>query len=686
MLNKVFTSFDVAAEVRDLRKAIPDSRVNNIYQMDPKTLLFKLHKANQQPLFLLLEAGRRFHLTAYAPEKPMMPPAFCMSLRKHLRNSWLRTVKQHEFERISMFTFETKEGALSLILELFGDGNMVLTSETSEILQALVFKRMRDRNIVRGESYAFPPPSGRNPLTVKMEELENDLKNCGDFEIVRTVAKRLGLGGVYAEETLLRAGIEKTKHCEDVSNSEIKSIHESLSGLLSSVADKELEPRIVLAEDGNFFDVVPFQLWRYEAFKFQPFNSFNEALDEFYLRVTASEKATGGEVEVGELNRQADRLRRVVTEQEQALREAETKVDQEKAVGDLIYACSAKIQELLDRSVVARAEGRDLKSALSEIPDSESRGVSPKVAVEGIDTQNQTIHLRVGAFCFDISIRKSIFENAAQFYERGKKAKLKATGISVALVESRRKLSELKQKIRSAETLQLTRPAEFVDKMVKRKIQVKQWYEKFRWFISSDGYLVVAGKDAVSNEVLVKKHTGKDDAVFHADVQGAPFVVVKAEGKNLGQQALGEAAEYAAAFSRAWREGFGSVDVYWVRPDQLSKSGPSGEYVTHGAFAVIGKRNWMRGVPLRTAIGVLIDDEVRFLGGPLDAVKAKTKVHVTLGPGDFVGKEFLKQVLRALAVQLPKEQCVKVGRSSVELIRELVPYTKGRILESPSKG
>jgi predicted ribosome quality control (RQC) complex YloA/Tae2 family protein len=675
----VLTSFDIAAEAHELKNVITDSRVNNIYQLDARTLLLKLHKTDQPPLLLLLEAGRRFHLTAYAQEKPTAPPAFCMALRKHLRNAWLRKVGQHEFERIVMFTFKTQAGVFQLILELFGEGNLILTTEKGEILQALVFKRMRDRNIVRGEVYAFPPSSGRNPFKTTREELAEDLKNCGNTEIVRALARSLGVGGVYAEEILLRAGVEKTKRCTDVADVEVGAVHEALQALLRATADAKFEPAIVLAEDGTFLDVVPFQLKRYAACQFKPFTSFNEALDEFYLRATAAEKAAGGDAEVNGLKREADRLRRVVAEQEQTVRGAEAEAEQDKRIGDLIYAHSAEIQALLDSFNAARTAGKELSIVAAENSKAEPSGAKSSVTVEGFDAGNVAIAVRVGDVRFNLGVRKSIFENAAEYYEHGKRAKQKAAGALTALEESRRKLSQVEQKIREAEAAQLAKPAEVMEQFIKRKVEGKEWFEKFRWFLTSDGFLVVAGKDAVSNEVLVKKHAGKDDVVFHADVTGAPFVMVKTEGKTPSDQALREAGEFAAAFSRAWREGLGSVDVYWVKPDQLSKTGPSGEYVAHGAFAVVGKRNWMRGTPLRTTVGMVEDDELRFVGGPVDAVKARAKAYVTLVPGDTVGKELLRQVLHALAAKLPKEQRERVAKASVEEIREFVPYTKGRV-------
>ena len=104
----------------------------------------------------------------------------------------------------------------------------------------------------------------------------------------------------------------------------------------------------------------------------------------------------------------------------------------------------------------------------------------------------------------------------------------------------------------------------------------------------------------------------------------------------------------------------------------------------HGAFFVSGKRNWMRNTPLQVAVGATLDGEVGFVGGPVDAVAASAKVYVVLKPGDLSGKEVLKQILRTLSLKLPKEQRAEVARASVEKIREFVPYTKGRIITSPT--
>ena len=681
MPKKEFTSFDTYTVVHELKDDIANSRVNNIYQLDAKTLLFKLHKTGKPPLRLLMEAGRRLHLTAYALENPLVPPAFCMALRKHLRNAWLTGIEQYEFERIVAFYFKTKAGMMRLVLELFGEGNIVLTGENDKILQALFFKRMRDRNILRNEVFQFPPSTGKNPFRVTMEELENALKEFGEIEVVRGIARFIGIGGVYAEEILLRANVEKTRCCNTLTNSENSAIFNCLQGLLSALSAFKIEPHIVLAEDGNYVDALPFRLKRYEVFKSQCYNSFNEALDEFYVKVTATEKAVTS-TEIDDLQREAERLKRVIAEQEKALREAESKSERDKRIGDVIYAHLSDLQTLSDEVSTARAEGKDWDAVAAEVAATKRVGRAPETFVESLDARNLAINLFIDDQRFSINLRKTLFENAAEYYERGKKAKQKSIGAEAALEEFRKKLDAIEQKISEAKILQQAKPIKALEELIKRKVESKEWYKKFRWFKSSDGFLVVAGKDAVSNEVLIKKHTEQLDVVFHAEITGAPFVVVKTEGKEPGEQTLREAGEFAAAFSRAWREGFGSADVYWVKPDQLSKSGPSGEYVPHGAFAVNGKRNWARNVPLRLAIAVVENGEIAFVGGPVEAVKAKAKAYVLLEPGDAVGKGLLKEILRALMLKLPKEQRERVGKTSIEQIREFIPYSKGRVVEA----
>ncbi|MCK5562801.1 NFACT family protein, partial [Candidatus Bathyarchaeota archaeon] len=171
-MKEKMTSFDIALIISELNQLIRDARIDNIYQLDHVTLLLKLRQPSQPPLHLLIEAGKRVHLTSYTLEKPQKPPAFCMALRKHIRNGRVVDVQQHEFERIVTIKMSKKTGEFQLVSELFGEGNIILVSPQNEVLHALTYRRMRDRNILRGEIYQHAPPSGKNPLHLTRQEFD----------------------------------------------------------------------------------------------------------------------------------------------------------------------------------------------------------------------------------------------------------------------------------------------------------------------------------------------------------------------------------------------------------------------------------------------------------------------------------------------------------------------------------
>jgi predicted ribosome quality control (RQC) complex YloA/Tae2 family protein len=678
---KEFSSFDISAAVKELQPMIANSRVNNIYQFGEKTIIFKLHKIDSPPIRLVVEAGRRLHATTYAEESPAEPPPFCMMLRKYLRDFWLRGIEQYEFERIVTVIFETKTGILKMVVELFGDGNIIITNEQGIIIQALEFKKMRDRDILRNVALAYPPPSGKNPFKVTEAELSETLKVASDAEVVRVLARSLGIGGTYAEETLLRANIEKNRPCKDITPLEVSKIFGALQTLLTPVLECKFEPSIIEDQDGSYLDVLPFKLKRYEGCKAQTFDSFNAALDEFFLRVTAVEKAAGN-IEVDKLNQEAKRLKRMVEEQEKSIAEDIKRTERDKQIGDTIYVHFQELQKFQEQLIKANQQGYDWEAIVAQVMDAKKAGKTPMSYVESFDGKNLALNLGVDGYHFGLTMRKSLFDNANEYYERGKHAKEKAQGALVALNDSKKKLASIERELKEAEELKSLKPAQIVEALAKRKEEManKQWYEKFRWFTTSDGFLIVAGKDTVSNEVLIKKYTKQEDIVFHAEITGSPFVVIKTEGKEVSEATLKETAEAAASYCRAWREGSGTADVYWVKVDQLSKSGPSGESIPHGAFFVVGKRNWYKNTPLRIAVGVCVsEEETRFVGGPIDSVKAKTKTYVVIQPGDYQGKELLQMIMRALTVKLSREQRERAGKTSIEQVREFVPYTKGAV-------
>jgi predicted ribosome quality control (RQC) complex YloA/Tae2 family protein len=231
-----------------------------------------------------------------------------------------------------------------------------------------------------------------------------------------------------------------------------------------------------------------------------------------------------------------------------------------------------------------------------------------------------------------IFLEKTIEQNAAIYYEKAKKAKHKLEGARKALHTSQ---AELKAAMTKAAASAVTKPT------TRRK---PEYYEKFRWFISSEGFLVIGGRDATTNEVIIKKHTEKGDLVFHTDMAGSPFFVVKSEGKPIGEATMRETADATASYSRAWKSGFATTQVFYVLPEQVSKTAQSGEYVARGAFMIYGKTNYIEN-RMRLAIAVL---DGRIIGGPVDAIKARCRECVEVVQGQRKASDIAKTIQKKI--------------------------------------
>jgi predicted ribosome quality control (RQC) complex YloA/Tae2 family protein len=234
-----------------------------------------------------------------------------------------------------------------------------------------------------------------------------------------------------------------------------------------------------------------------------------------------------------------------------------------------------------------------------------------------------------------VDINKTVEANAAVYFEKAKKSKRKLEGAKKALDESIKKLELLKKekpKEKEAEARQLK----------------KEWYEKFRWFMSSEGFLCIGGRDATTNEIIIKKYAEENDLVFHTDIAGSPFFVIKAEGKKPGEQTIKETSQATATFSRAWKLGLGSVDVFHVKPEQVTKEAKSGEYLTKGAFMIYGKKEYINS-NLSLAVGV---SKGKICAGPAEAIKKNSEKFVMLERGQERASSIAKYIQRQIGGEI----------------------------------
>jgi predicted ribosome quality control (RQC) complex YloA/Tae2 family protein len=271
---------------------------------------------------------------------------------------------------------------------------------------------------------------------------------------------------------------------------------------------------------------------------------------------------------------------------------------------------------------------------------------------------------------FSINLRHSIQANADKYYSQSKKAEKKLSGAEKTLQETRAKIEKAKKQVK--------RQKETQKPFVKRR--KKQWFEKFRWFHSSNGFLVIGGRDATTNEILIKRHMEPQDLVFHAEILGAPFVLIKTEEKPLPEQTIKEAAQLAASYSRAWREMLSAVNVYWVNPDQVTKTPPSGQFLTKGSFVIRGSKNFVRGVPLRVAIGAKIEnEEMMLVGGPVDAIANQTEIYVEIVPGDKKSSQLAKHIRHQLSEKVSEDLKKSITQIPIEEIQHFIPLGRGKM-------
>jgi hypothetical protein len=133
-----FSTTDTKAMVRDIRATLLGQRLANIYDLNDKTYLFKFAvPGKSEKLMLLLESGIRFHTTKYARDKSDLPSPFAMKLRKHIRTKRLEDVRQLCNDRVVDLKFGSGDAIFHIILELYANGNIILTDGNYEILALL---------------------------------------------------------------------------------------------------------------------------------------------------------------------------------------------------------------------------------------------------------------------------------------------------------------------------------------------------------------------------------------------------------------------------------------------------------------------------------------------------------------------------------------------------------------------
>jgi predicted ribosome quality control (RQC) complex YloA/Tae2 family protein len=610
------SGIDVMAMVRELNACLP-LWTGKIYQFGEKTIGIRLGGEHKKYLFLI-EAGRRAHLVNAFPPTPKNPTGFAMLLRKHLEGGKILFIGQFGIERIFFLDIGKREQVFRLIVELFDEGNVILCREDGTIVMPLWHHRFRDREVIRDAPYVR---IGHDCTEFGEEEFSHLLQD-NTKELVKALAVDCRLGGTYAEEVCRMANFDKNLPAQE---SDALRIYYSMHELLSRV---KTQPTPVITDSGCWPIILDAET------PLQTFDSYHQALDAFYPRQEPAKE---------ERKARATREESIRSRQVRAVAGFEEKMRRLQRKIDALYAHYPLVEDILRTLREARTtySWQEIARRLQESDNAHARRVVqvyPAEAAVEIDLGERVM----------VSIADSVESNAARFYEQIKKLKKKREGA----------LSALEKPVQKD-----------VDRQKRAKAAKPRWYHRFRWFYTSDNVLVVGGKDAGQNEELVKKYLEGGDTFVHAEAHGASVVVIKGSTQHPE-----EAAQAAVSYSGAWRSGRLTADAYTATPDQVSKTPPSGEFISRGSFVIRGERSYYRNVPLHVAIGLQVEPEIQVIGGPPRAVEAHTRVWVGLHPGQFEPNDIAKKVVRVLKERADKQGITGIARIlTTEHVAAFVP-------------
>jgi predicted ribosome quality control (RQC) complex YloA/Tae2 family protein len=638
------TGFDLIALQRELESTLTGKIVDSVYIAENHLFLFKL---NPGGLTLLFEPEKRLHCTKFNYKIPQKPPQLCMELRKHVKGCRVKSLEGNPLERIVYLRLEGKARGRTLVMEVFKRGNLMLLDEQDRIILSTRYAAMKDRRIARGEAYREMPHSGVHPLELKA----SNLMEAGEETLWKALRRLLPFPPLYIEECLLRSGFKGDEKTSELRGDEVERILQAVKSIYIEHTTHPLEPMIILDETEEPMDVVPRPLRKYWKNRSVRYDNFNEALDEYFLKLYQKEVE---DKTVRALEYERQRITRALEEQVRERELIESQILQHLESARLIQENALKIDEALEK--------------LRRLIEAEE-GYKPIPGVVQLDLKNRKALLEVEGKNIWLTITSTAYRNAGAYYQEVKKLRRKLQGLNESLEAMKNRLTRVEMSVAESQE----------NKPILQVKRSRQWYEKFRWFRSSEGFLVLIGRDAQTNRQLIEKYVEPMDIVLHAEVHGAPFAVIKTEGGKVGEDTIRQAAAAAVSYSKAWREGLASADAYWVHPHQLSRKPPSGEYMARGSYMIYGRRNPVRGVELKLAIGVVFDDQVQVVGGPPEAVAKATNRYVTIVPGRLKSGKLAKMVIERLKERCPQDGKEKLKAVTVDEVQAYIPSGGGAL-------
>uniref|UniRef100_A0A8D3CI10 Ribosome quality control complex subunit NEMF n=1 Tax=Scophthalmus maximus TaxID=52904 RepID=A0A8D3CI10_SCOMX len=632
-----FTTVDIRAVIAEINTNYIGMRVYNVYDIDNKTYLIRLQKPDSKAV-LLIESGTRIHSTDFEWPKNMMPSGFAMKCRKHLKTRRLTQVKQLGIDRIIDMQFGSDEAAYHLIIELYDRGNIILADHEYTILNLLRFRTAEVEDVKIAVRERYPVENARPPEPlISLERLTEILSQAQNGEPVKRVLNpHLPYGATLIEHSLIEVGLSgsvKVDNQVDAAQVAPKILEamqiaetymdktENFGGKGYIIQKSEKKPSLAPGKPSEelltYDEFHPF-LFAQHASPYLEFETFDKAVDEFFSKMESQKIDMKALQQEKHAMKKLENVKKDHVQRLEALHQAQ-EVDRVK--GELVEMNLPVVERALQvvRSALAnqvdwteigiivkeaQAAGDPVACAIKELKlqtnhvtmllknpyisedDQEEEEKKDVVVEKGKKNKNkdkgQSKKLQKNKpMLVDVDLGLSAYANAKRYYDFKRTAEKKEQktieAADKAMKSAEKKTQQTLKEVQTVTTIQKARKSLL----------------KFLWFISSENYLIIAGRDQQQNEMIVKRYLRAGDIYVHADLHGATSCVIKNNsGDPIPPRTLTEAGTMSVCYSAAWDAKI-ITSAWWVHHHQVSKTAPTGEYLTTGSFMIRGKKNFL---------------------------------------------------------------------------------------------
>jgi len=631
------TGIELRYLVNEISEKTHDYYVSNIYGITRDSLLFKLHHPEKQDVMLMFSSFGLWNSSVRIEQ--METNKLLKILRDNILRLKLTKIQQIGAERIVYLTFSGFDKEYVLVGEFFGDGNIILCNKEMKILALLHSIDVRHRKLGVGLQHTPPPQNSLDVFNFYQKDLEGILSS--DIQVSKWIGRTLGLPTKYVEYICKLAEVDSKVTGNNLTNNDVKKIFDAIKKTVENVVKGNHEPVIVRDDK---VDVYPLK-FDHRNEEYTSVQSFMMGLDIVFTETLVN---VGKSTKTNVASEKITELENKLTEQTKAV----------SLVNEKSFAITKIANSLLDL----------VSKGIFSISD-------PKLQ-KTLKDQNCIIIKEKGNTCFlihdskiKIDTNSSLHALASVLFNEAKRQKAAIVSIERLQKKTEKDLEKLRKQVEvSKDSISIT------------EIKKKNWYERYRWFNTSDDTLAIGGRDSSSNMAIIRKHLENSDRVFHADIFGSPFFILKA-GKETTDSSLNEVAHATVCFSRAWREAMYGLKAFWVNPEQVKKGAPSGQFLSKGSFVIEGQRNYVRVATLKLGVGLLKqDDRYIVVCGPPTCIKKNCICYSMIEPGGLEMTDAAKKI----KIEFVNMKGDVVKSISVDDFVRVLPAGESHVTESGS--